>query len=96
MGGRSGETDLRCPYILVHKDTGQGWGEGVSDGALIDVCQNSEHNASLPWASGTGVQDGCTGVGYGVKIRLGGSADELASQAVLRAHFPAWLGRLCY
>lgn len=63
VDGRAEGADLRCPFILVHKDTGPGWGEGVSGDALTDACQNSEHNPSLPWASGTGVQDGCTGVG---------------------------------
>lgn len=99
VDGRAEKANLRCPFILVQKDTtGQGWGEGVSGGALTDACQNSEHNPNLPWASGTGVQDGCTGVGYGVRIRiarLGESVDYLATQVVLGAHLiPAWLGRL--
>lgn len=54
-----------------------GWGEGVPDGALTAVCQNSEHNASLPWASGKGVQNGCTGVGYSLRIQIASLASQL-------------------
>lgn len=69
VDGRAEDTDLyrSCP----------GWGEGVPDGALTAVCQSSEHNASLSWASGKGVQNGCTGVGYGLRIRIARLASQL-------------------